>query len=187
MYPLKDDFILDSGATVHITNKFGLLQEIRKPSPGDCIQAGNSKLWIRAYGTVTLKLPGPSGPTWLRLKDVAWCPDIVTNLVSFNTLRRQGIYWDTQGEPTTLRHSDSSCLTMLYVKHGQFVIPTIDEPAALVTTKQRRSYRTSMAYSDTWHRRLGHPGPEALKQLIHQAEGVRIATGIHTVDCDACG
>ena len=38
----------------------------------------------------------------------------------------------------------------------------------------------------TWHRRLGHPGPQALEHLVQQSEGVRIR-GLTTAKCDACG
>ncbi|KAE9572511.1 hypothetical protein CGMCC3_g11506 [Colletotrichum fructicola] len=41
-----------------------------------------------------------------------------------------------------------------------------------------------------WHRRLGHPGPEAIRHLVGSSRGVRLLTGgsaISTIDCDACG
>ena len=43
-----------------------------------------------------------------------------------------------------------------------------------------------LATAAIWHKRLGHPGPNALEHLVQRAEGVRIK-GIPTVKCDACG
>ena len=37
-----------------------------------------------------------------------------------------------------------------------------------------------------WHKRIGHPGPQALEHLVHYSEGVKIV-GLPTIDCDACG
>ena len=37
-----------------------------------------------------------------------------------------------------------------------------------------------------WHKRIGHPGPYALKHLVHYFKGVKIVS-LPTVNCNACG
>ena len=102
-YPLKNAFILDSGSTVHICNNISRIEHLREPVIGDCIWAGNTQVWIQGYGTVYVKTQGVERKHTLRLDNVAWCPDLLCNLVSFRLLRRQGIWWDNKQEPTTLR------------------------------------------------------------------------------------
>ena len=51
------------------------------------------------------------------------------------------------------------------------------------TSKRRKSRK---ADAITWHKRMGHPGPQALEHLVQQSQGVRIK-GIPTVKCNACG
>jgi hypothetical protein len=102
-YPLKDAFILDSGTTTHICNNLARLKEIRPPIMGDYIWAGNSRVWIKGYGTVNVTAEGPQGKETLHLINVAWCPDFLCSLVSFRLLRRQGIWWDNREDPTSLR------------------------------------------------------------------------------------
>lgn len=50
--------------------------------------------------------------------------------------------------------------------------------------KTRRSAQKTTAL--IWHKRLGHPGPAAIENLVHHSEGVQIK-GVTTVECDACG
>jgi hypothetical protein len=82
-YPLRHCFILDSGATCHIANDLTRFVGFRDPTPGDYIWAGNTQVWIKGYGSVHIQLSGPEGTRVLRLDDVAYCPDILCNLVSF--------------------------------------------------------------------------------------------------------
>ena len=51
--------------------------------PGDYIWAGNSKVWIRGYGSIDLILKNNNKTAKLTLQDVAICLDLLLNLVSF--------------------------------------------------------------------------------------------------------
>ena len=60
-------------------------------------------------------------------------------------------------------------------------------------TRRRQTTRTPLrerrvqpAESATWHLRMGHPNPEALRRIINATDGVRIR-GPSTVECDQCG
>jgi hypothetical protein len=184
-YPLKDCFILDSGSTIHITNNKEKIHNLCPPTNDDYLWTGNSQVWIQGYGTVQLHLASPRGTIVLELQNVAWCPDILCNLVSFRQLRQQGIWWDTKGEPTRLRRSDNTTITFLKERYGQWVL---EEPPSqssfAINSRVQRS--TQKADALRWHKRMGHPGPAVIEHLVQQSEGVRIK-GITTVQCDACG
>jgi hypothetical protein len=74
--------------------------------PRDYIWAGNSKVWIRGYRSIDLILKNNNKTAKLTLQDVAICPDLLCNLVSFQLLRHKGIWWDTQTDPTTLQGAE---------------------------------------------------------------------------------
>ena len=136
-----------------------------------------------------LQLAGPSGPTKLELVNVALCPDILCNLVSFRLLRQQGIWWDTKGDPTALKRRDDSTITELIEAHGQWVVENgvMDKASFFTRSVNSRTKRPAQkADAMRWHKRMGHPGPAAIEHLVHQSEGVRIK-GITTVQCNACG
>ncbi|KAI1508876.1 gag-pre-integrs multi-domain protein [Pyrenophora tritici-repentis] len=188
-YPLARSFILDSGATCHITNNPDRIYNYRPSSLGDYIWAGSIKIWIRGYGTTDITLQHQHGTTKLVLRDVAICPEIVCNLVSFRLLRQRGIWWDTKSNPTNLRGPDDQVIGNLSETFGQWVLEYSPLPQAFVhtraiTTRTQRGPKKASAM--LWHKRLGHPGPAAIEHLVQQSEGVRVQ-GVTTVQCDSCG
>ena len=101
---------------------------------------------------------------------------MLCNLVSFRLLRRQGLYWDTQADPTTIKQRDGTILAELQELYGQWVLEyTIAESATANTafaihknnTSKRRKPRKADAI--TWHKRMGHPGPQALEHLVQKS------------------
>jgi hypothetical protein len=183
-YLLKNRFILDSGSTIHITNDKDRIHNLRPPDSDDYLWAGNSQVWIQGYGTIQLCLVSPKGMAMLELQNAAWCPDILCNLVSFRQLRHQGIWWDTKSEPTQLRQSDNTTITVLDEQHDQWVLKEPTNALFAVSSRNQRSPQKVNAL--LWHKRMGHPGPAVIEHLVQQSEGVRIK-GITTVQCDACG
>lgn len=121
-YPLRHSFILDSGATCHITNNPDYIYNYQPPSNGDFVWAGNDRIWIKGYGTIILHLTYKQRPRRLVLDHVAICPDLLCNLVSFRKLRQTGIWWDTKSEPTALRKLDGTIISELSEQYGQWVL-----------------------------------------------------------------
>ncbi|KAF7570285.1 hypothetical protein PtrM4_102870 [Pyrenophora tritici-repentis] len=180
---------MDSGTTIHVGNDLGRFTNIRPPMTGDFLWAGNTRVWIKAYGSVTLRVDSADGHRLLYLENVAYCPDLHCSLVSFRILRRQGLWWDTKSDPTILRRSDDSELAVLHEKYGQWILELNDAEARAAFSTQQPTRRTAVrkrAEAIVWHKRLGHPGSDALEHLVNQSEGVKIV-GVPTVKCDACG
>ncbi|KAG9382231.1 hypothetical protein A1F94_007885 [Pyrenophora tritici-repentis] len=127
---------MDSGTTIHVGNDLGRFTNIRPPMTGDFLWAGNTRVWIKAYGSVTLRVDSADGHRLLYLENVAYCPDLHCSLVSFRILRRQGLWWDTKSDPTILRRSDDSELAVLHEKYGQWILELNDAEARAATTEE---------------------------------------------------
>jgi len=127
------------------------------------------------------------------LHDVAICPDLLCNLVSFRVLKQRGYWWDTQAEPTALKRPNGKTIGELIEIYGQWVL---EHQPLYQTTKHVAIYahnhtsrtrrRPQKASALLWHKRLGHPGPAAIEHLVQQTEGVRVK-GVTTVECNSCG
>ena len=52
--------------------------------------AGNTKVLIRRYGKVDIRVTGPEGEKLVQLFNIAFCKDFAYNLVSLCLLRRRG-------------------------------------------------------------------------------------------------
>ncbi|KAM4062567.1 GAG-pre-integrase domain-containing protein [Hirsutella rhossiliensis] len=132
----------------------------------------------------------------LRLKKGAYGPSFSTSLISFQTLRDEGIYWDTFSEPTRLVRRNQT-IGILQRKYRQFVLEfrptaeaeTVNFDTVFQATKSRRAGTkdprpASQGDGNLWHARLGHPGPLALHKLGLR-NGVRIK-GPKTVENSPC-
>ncbi|KAF6517865.1 hypothetical protein HZS61_008144 [Fusarium oxysporum f. sp. conglutinans] len=212
-YPLQESVLLDSGATLHIFRDTKRMKSLRAAPIGDFLWSGTTQVPIDGYGEARIILKsGDGSPTYLTLYNVALCTALTTNLVSFSKLRKRGYWWDTKPGNNCLRRADGSYLGEVEEINGQQVLEyrTSYEPAATVraaliaevsSKPRQRKQHTSWTHrrplkgdSLTWHRRLGHPGPEVLRYLTTASRGVRIKGDtpqgpqrITTVNCDACG
>ena len=78
---------------------------------------------ILGYGDVTVQVTKPDKSKGiLRLKDVAFCTDFNTNLVSFRLLQKRGYYWDNKGDNNLLVRKDDTILCQMEEHHGQQTI-----------------------------------------------------------------
>jgi len=194
MFLLKHSAILDSGASLHVFNDLSRFSSFRKAPRGDYLLAGASEVPILGYGNVDLRSTKENGTTGiLRLKDVAFSPDFVTNIVSFRLLRARGIHWNTITN-TLFRESDSSLVCTLKEVEGQQVIEdSTEQPTALATSQVRRRRKAtsrqprpaSKGDGALWHARMGHPGPMSLHKLGANALGV-VLRGPSTTECEFC-
>ena len=143
---------------------------------------------ILGYGDVTVQVTKPDKSKGiLRLKNVAFCTDFNTNLVSFRLLRKRGFYWDNKGDNNLLVRKDNTILCQMEERHGQQTIEYV-RPGSLSAfntsrllprqRKRRASSRDarpdSKGDAHLWHLRLGHPGPLSLHHLGLNALGVKL-------------
>ena len=126
-----------------------------------------------------------------QLKNVAYCPEFVTNIVSYDLLEERGLRWDTK--TNQLVRKDDSPICQI-TKRGRYRI--LEDHAdveaafpAIHIPKCRRSARTprpkSIGSGSLWHLRMGHVGPQALRQLGNKCLGVQLR-GPATHKCTAC-
>ena len=87
LHPLKLSTILDSGTTIDVLNNLSDLTNFQKAPRHHFLIARNTEVPILGYGDRIIRIPRLNGGTAIiRLKNVAFCPDFITNLVSFRLL-----------------------------------------------------------------------------------------------------
>ena len=200
IHPLKLSTILDSGTTLHIFNDLSRFYNFRKAPRHEYVIAGSSEVPILGYGDVNVQVTKPDKSKGvLRLKDVAFCTDFNTNLVSFRLLRKRGYYWDNKGENNLLVRKDDSVLCQMEERHGQQTIEYVQsrslKSAFNIRRLPRRQRERRISSRDVrpdskgdarlWHLRLGHPGPMSLHHLGINALGVKLQ-GPKTTECQHC-
>jgi transposase InsO family protein len=201
LYPLKLSTILDSGTTIHVFNDLTRFHNFRKAPRHHYLIAGNREVPILGYGDVNVDVKRPNNNKGvLRLKNVAFCTDFATNLVSFRLLRKKEYHWDNKGSNNYIARKDDTIVCEMKEIHGQQVIDYVPMQSFNIITitsrlprYQRRQSRTtsrqpraaSKADAKLWHLRMGHPGPLSLHHLGLNAMGVKLQ-GPKTTQCQHC-
>lgn len=104
IYELNNSWILDSGASIHITNHISKFLEINSTSDvNEILWAGNTVIPIEGYGVIEVTVRNPKYPFGriLRLFNVAYVPTMHINVVSLRLLNIAIVHWNTE----------TSCLT----------------------------------------------------------------------------
>jgi hypothetical protein len=90
-FHLKHCSLLDTASSLHVFNNLRRFNNFRKAPRGDYVQAGSTKVPILGHGKVTMQVnSGKNKKRSFQLKNVAYCPEFVTNIVSYDLLEERG-------------------------------------------------------------------------------------------------
>ena len=211
-YRLKNSFILDSGATIHICNNIQRFVNF-DPQTKDILLAGTQSIPVQGYGSVqiTTKCPGqPNGERKIWLYKVAYIPGFHTNVVSNKTIKQKGFKWD---DDTCLVTYNGQVVFQTPVIEDQWVVEynpleiedsedslekrggEISQSAMAIQRKKypRHPNSTTLPHPPSkatmaqWHDRFGHLNVEALGHLPKAVQGVEIISKELDVErCEPC-
>ena len=184
-YQLRDSYILDSGATIHVCNDRTRFHNLTPASDDDFLYTGNSVIPIKGLGTISITVQTPSGPRKIDLLNTAFIPSFHTNVVSLDRFIAKNVHWDTERNRLT-HNGDTFC--MIQHQHRQWVLEyneCLPDDAVFParSAKPRPDEKVSPAI---WHRRLGHPYPDAIAHLPEAVRGAKLDSSPSTIDCETC-
>ena len=165
------DWILDSGATSHITSQRGFLVNAQELQPTHPVGLGDGRIvYATAMGDVLLR---QSNGGTVTLMGVLYVPDLHYNLFSLSTAMDAGAEASFNGETCRVKIDGRAVLTA--ARCGGLY--TLDAAAttgevALVTVNKAIKDK-----ADLWHRRYGHLSYGALSRLQrdHMVEGLDVS------------
>jgi transposase InsO family protein len=183
----KDDtWYMDSGAWYHMSWDRTQFRTYRATKQS--IQVADGRIQeCQGIGTIVLSVKDDKGKTDdVTVKDVLYVPSLQNNLLSLGSIEAQG--------------------NEISLKGGRCIVTRTRDRVVLATgsrTKNGRLYRlngkpvqhgkaltatvTKAADLCTWHRRLGHLGFDAIRQLPLQATGIRIRDeDLASTVCESC-
>ena len=199
-------WIVDSGSDTHVINHSAGFVRTRDPGPNECVQGGRDSYQIEAFGTVDVSLNTPNGPLTITLKEVAFIPGYLTNIISLERMNAVGIHWDSE-RPTYLKRNGSTFAYLEQVGRHWVVQKDIQfedydygtKSYSVFATKKTRSdrgVRKSTKPLETTitaamaHNVFGHASPEVIDHLEGSLRGLRIDKSVsapsNTVKCTSC-
>lgn len=171
---IKNLFLYDSGAELHITNNINYLHDYEEVEP-TTIDTGDNSSTILGYGEARLTLEYGKRKRLLILRKVAYCPGFHTNIVCGDALFNAGIKIDQEKNQLVYRHTEQ--LFSNLTKHGRLYFlkgqpQEVNNPSVFAVNS--RELFKQQATKKVWHQRMGHCDMESISNLPLAAEGVSI-------------
>ncbi len=189
VYPLRNSFILDSGATIHVCNSRQRLLNLQECEPIEYIYAGSEKIPMAGVGAVDISVRCGQVSRTIRLENVAFIPSFHTNVVSLQRFTARAVHWNTAAGQ--LFYNGSPFCDVM-TQHGQWALEFNPVPPQLkeqhvhaFPTRSTGLRHDAEATTDLWHRRLGRLSKEVVLKLPSTAEGVRLKVGSRS-SCQVC-
>jgi len=165
--PPSSDWYFDSGATSHMTSQSSSLSHIlplRYPTPSSIVVGNGSIMPVTATGSTELS-------SSLRLNNVLVSPQLIKNLISVRQF--------TIDNNCSVEFDPAGCSVKVLPSRTEIVRCNSSGPLYPLRLPPAHSL-VAQDSSPLWHRRLGHPGHEALSKLAS-------STSRHISDCsDLC-
>lgn len=152
-------WILDSGATEHMTSDRRKFTTLKNYS--SVVEVANSeRVEVTGTGDVMLSVPEDAeGRKNITLANVLYVPNLGGNLLSIGRIEERGFKIEfADGMAKILSKSETVVLEAK--RRGRLYIVEENQPAA---------YITKTATNELWHRRLGHPCQNAMKNIEHSS------------------
>ena len=153
------NWIVDSGATCHISNTKELFEELQ-PYVQKIVLGDGRTLEAVGTGVVELKLKIPNGETKIgRLSDVLYVPTLSYNLLSIPKTTEAGNtaeFTDTQCE---LQNSQGEVVAVAFKAGGLYYLNCEPLYSHVNVSSQQKSKE------ELWHRRFGHLGMRNMNKL----------------------
>lgn len=177
---LRDAWILDTGATGHLTARNDAFVPGTYKNTKGLISTGigGSSVSPIGQGTVRLQCATVDGPRWLEVPDVQYAPNAGVNLLSLNNMWP---YIDTIRElPTGLAFTKGDYRFTASIRENLLLLDTTE-----VLQFAGASYSVKQV-DRLWHERMGHLSEASLAQLRKLADGMDAAEPDGTHLCEDC-
>ncbi|KJZ68269.1 hypothetical protein HIM_12340 [Hirsutella minnesotensis 3608] len=145
----------------------------------ELVHVGDQRLEVEGIGTV--EIPSISGAP-LYIEGAYYVPRMPTSIFSARRGIEGGLLWNQLQDTLYLRTTGDTWFNLTDID-DQFGMASIPEASANAAKKPQRPEKGGI--DQLWHRRLGHPGPEALGHLCQKVLSKRI-TGPTTCECTVC-
>lgn len=173
------NWIIDSGATRHMTMNAAHLTKVREPVSKEVIIGDSGRLNVKSSGDIQMEISanGKSIGEQVTVKNVLHVPNICANLMSVSQMAKHG---------KTLVFDKENC--RIFDENADLLAtaPLVDDLYTLNNaSKQTATAFTAIADANLWHRRMGHACEKNLLQIKSSVIGINFLNG--SIDqCTVC-
>jgi len=181
-----DDWIIDSGASHHMTSSPFSLESVRDIDPVRISLAGGQTIYATQAGDVTTILHGATGRFPVHLQGVLVVPGLAVNLFSIKVMTRRGFgaYFYDGGVDIL----GAVGVVFKGLPRGNvYVLPSEGTPR---NSTPAQHLAAAAVAAPVWHSRLAHAGTDAVLRTASLVDAMEVA-GAHprrdlSEMCDTC-
>lgn len=170
-----NDWIIDSGSTMHICKDKRLFESFDEVEWGDITIANGSKTPAKGKGIVRLKVKTKDDILNVRLSDVLWVPGIDSNLISVNKLGQKGLKVSFS-ENQCYVESKNEIDVIGSFRHGLYRLNIFDVSVKVANVAEMCIHQ--------WHKRLSHRNLADIKRM--STKYLKIKKCECSDQCEAC-
>ncbi len=186
LHPLKDSVVWDSGAACHICNNLDrAITPLQPLSEEISISTASGDEPVVGIANIAIQCRIGGRIEEVVIKDVYFAPTVVTTLISGRLLRDKGVRWN---QDTDCLNLDGYEFCQLETHEGLWTMEYNPISHISAFTGKSAKPRTTTASPSQWHQRLGHCGPEVIRHLIEEKDGISVTDGRGpaTHECETC-
>src|SRR5690606_25529506 len=152
----KEQWVLDSGCTFHITPDKDVLFDFVEVDGGKVLMGNNTYSEVKGMGKIKIVNPDSSE---VILTDVRYMPTMGRNLISFGHLEKNGCSYEGSGFTIIFTKAGKQVFTGTYKQGLYFLDGYVQKGYASVAIPD-------VDTSKRWHSRLGHIGLKCMNELV---------------------
>lgn len=163
-------WVLDSGATIHMTYDKSLFINFSAQKGGKIRIADGSFINVEGVGTIKVFVKTKENPLQIVLKDVKFVPTVQANLLSVNRLTNDGYSILFNKDSANIK-IQNDFFTLANFFKGSYIVTEDDRPQAFLCI-------------DEWHKLLAHRNLRDIKR--QQSFGLKITKCNCNHECESC-
>lgn len=177
----KQDWYVDSGASVHLTADRELLGEVSNETIlKEIMVANQAKVPVTCSGEVKMKTVVGKNTYDIVVKNVLCVPGLTTNLLSVSQLVKNGNKVDFKSDCCEIYNKQGELIATANLKDGVYKLNRASSERCLLSVTET---------ADLWHRRLGHINSEYLNKMKNGiVDGLNFqgVADIKKQNCEVC-
>lgn len=197
----RDDWIVDSGATRHVTWNRDLFSQYEQAREGDYLYVANGQTAkIHGRGEVIIRFPGKERVHTATIADVLHVPNMTVNLLSVSAMAKKGIRTVAEGDRMVLS-KNGKIVAKAKLRGSTYLLEAVAPETVLLAASgpglgrlerpdeadgsQELALATANPVADAtvWHRRLGHISPSVVRKAVRTG---RIQGDLPIADGSTC-
>src|SRR6266511_3419102 len=181
----RNEFIIDSGASEHLTNDKDILVDYKTVINQEVTVANSCKMQIAGIESIPIIYNGQK----LLVSNIYYMPDVAVNLISTSQLTRKGWKIQFDNNNCKLKYQSKNMTCNLIAKNDKtaYILQVNFDNDAIKSNITITANSAFMNVSiETLHKRFSHISEKNLQETAKHVHGLKIPKDQHLNQCEYC-